>query len=180
MKNNIINKREDLQIAKLYNEMGANVLHTYKLNGRQFQICNKYKEDTDREKGAKVLFDIAIIDGTSRTEYKGKDATTLARVITGEVKSIGTRAKKATTPADKIEALKKEVESLHARLAQIVGEVTEGKKDSAHVPTEAEWDAYRTRLEAEVRSQAVAKALEEMTEEEILAELARRKAAKAE
>lgn len=180
MVQNIISSREGLQLAKLYNEMGTNTLHTYQPNGKQFQICNKYKEDTDREKGAKVLFDIAIIDGTSRTEYKGKDATTLAKVITGEARSVGTRAKKATSSAEKIEALKKEVDSLHARLAEIVGEVTEGKKDSAHVPTEAEWDAYRLRLEAEARSQAVAKALEDMTEEEILAELARRKAAKAE
>lgn len=174
MVQNIISNREELKLANLYNEMGANTLHTYQPNGKQFQICNKYKEETDREKGAKVLFDIAIIDGTNRTEYKGKDATTLAKVITGEAKSAGTRAKKATTPAEKVEALRKEWDTLKEREREIAEEV--GKMEDGVL----NWGGYLARLEAEARSQAVAKALEEMTEEEILAELARRKAVKAE
>lgn len=171
MKQVILKSENDLQFAKLYNENGASCEYLYEPNSKKFVIADKFKEEGNRA-GLKVLFTVVMYNENGASRMEGKDATTLKRWITGAGKT-STRAKKATTPADKVEALKKEWDALKERQKEITEMVGKAGKD-------LDWDGYLARLEAGARSQAVAKALEEMTEEEILAELARRKAARAE
>ena len=171
--------REQLQLARMFNDNGEAQVYTYEPNGKQFQILRKYKEEGER-KGLKVIFDVAIIDGSTRAEYVGKDATTLAKVITGEAKSNGkTRAKKVQTAAEKVDALRAEWDAIRERQMEIAG-MTSNKLPKMPKADKLDFTEYIAKLEEAERAERVQKATAEMSIEELLAEVARRQAEQAE
>lgn len=178
MESKKISNREQLQLAKMFNENGEAQVYVYEPNSKQFQILRKYKEEGGR-KGLKVLFDVAIIDGATRLEYVGKDATTLAKVITGEAKSNGkTRTKKVQTAAEKVDALRAEWDAIRERQMEIA-ELTGNKLPKMPKADKLDFSEYLASLEEAERTERVQRATAEMSIEELLAEVARRQAEQA-
>lgn len=173
-----ITNREELQLANLFKSNGEGAKYHYQPNGKEFQILRKYKEEGER-KGLKVLFDVAMFDGSTRLEYVGKDATTLAKIITGEAKSNGkSRAKKVKSPAEIVEALRAEWDSLRERQMEIA-EMIGNKLPKMPKAEKLDFSEYLASLEEAERTERVQKATAEMSIEELLAEVARRQAEQA-
>lgn len=173
-----IDNRDQLQLANLFKSNGEGAKYHYTPNGKEFQILRKYKEEGER-KGLKVLFDVAIIDGSTRVEYVGKDATTLAKVITGEARNNGkTRTKKVQTAAEKVDALRAEWDAIRERQMEIA-EMTSNKLPKMPKADNLDFSQYLASLEEAERTERVQKATAEMSIEELLAEVARRQAEQA-
>ena len=172
MKNIEITNREQLQLAKLFAENGEGVEYTYTESSTTFQILRKYRDDAhEGERGQKTLFDIAIVEGTTRKEYIGKDATTLAKVITGESKgATRTRKAKALTPAEKAEKLRAEWDTLRERAQEIAEEIG-AKLPKLPKADKLDFSEYIAKLERAEREEEMHNTAKKFTKAELLAML---------
>ena len=172
MKNIEITSREQLQLARLYAENGEGVQYVYTESATTFQILRKYRDEAhEGEKGQKTLFDIAIIDGSDRKEYNGKDATTLAKVITGESKGVSrTRKAKALTPAEKADKLRAEWDAIRERAQEIAEEIG-AKLPKLPKADKLDFSEYIAKLERAEREEEMQNTAKKFTKAELLAML---------